>query len=235
MLEALHSYAPGTLVVLHACCHNPTGVDLTDEQWKKVVACMETRKLVPFIDMAYQGFSQGIEEDAMAVRLLAEAGVEGFVANSFSKTFSLYGERVGALSVITTSQDAAQRVLSQLKRTIRANYSNPSTHGAAIVSRILNDAALRSVWAEELNEMRERIRTLRSTLVTQLMQQGAKRNFDFINCQHGMFSYSGLNANQVAQLQSEFGIYAVNSGRICVAALNTKNVETVAKAIVQVM
>ncbi len=233
--STLNTYTPGTIVVLHACCHNPTGVDLTPEQWQQVVQIVKERELIPFLDIAYQGFGAGIEEDAAAIRLFAEAGINSFVANSFSKSFSLYGERVGALSVITSSQDEAKRVLSQLKQVIRCSYSNPPTHGAALVASILSSPELRTLWEEELSEMRDRILSMRSSLITKLKQYGAKRDFDFVSRQRGMFSYSGLNAQQVERLKTEFGIYAVSSGRICVAALNTKNVEVVAQAIAHVL
>ncbi|KAG0323533.1 hypothetical protein BGZ97_000020 [Linnemannia gamsii] len=187
------------------------------------------------VDFASLSFGAGIEEDAAAIRLFAEAGINSFVANSFSKSFSLYGERVGALSVITSSQDEAKRVLSQLKQVIRCSYSNPPTHGAALVAAILSSPELRTLWEEELSEMRGRILSMRSSLITRLKQYGAKRDFNFISRQRGMFSYSGLNAQQVERLKAEFGIYAVSSGRICVAALNTKNVEVVAQAIAHVL
>ncbi|UUM21882.1 amino acid aminotransferase [Mycoavidus sp. SF9855] len=233
--STLNTYTPGTIVILHACCHNPTGVDLTPEQWQQVVQIVKERELIPFLDIAYQGFGAGIEEDAAAIRLFAEAGINSFVANSFSKSFSLYGERVGALSVITSSQDEAMRVLSQLKQVIRTSYSNPPTHGAALVATILSSPELRTLWEEELSEMRSRILSMRSSLISKLKQYGAKRDFDFVSRQHGMFSYSGLNAQQVERLKTEFGIYAVSTGRICVAALNTKNVEVVAQAIAHVL
>ncbi|KAF9396793.1 hypothetical protein CPC16_007648 [Podila verticillata] len=233
--STLNTYTPGTIVVLHACCHNPTGVDLTPEQWQQVVQIVKERELIPFLDIAYQGFGAGIEEDAAAIRLFAEAGINSFVANSFSKSFSLYGERVGALSVITSSQDETKRVLSQLKQVIRCSYSNPPTHGAALVAAILSSPELRTLWEEELSEMRGRILSMRSSLIAKLKHYGAKRDFDFVSRQRGMFSYSGLNAQQVERLKTEFGIYAVSSGRICVAALNTKNVEVVAQAIAHVL
>ncbi|MCX8565703.1 MAG: aromatic-amino-acid transaminase [Glomeribacter sp. 1016415] len=235
LVNAFNTYAPGTIVILHACCHNPTGVDLTPEQWQQVVHIVKERQLVPFLDIAYQGFGMGIEEDAAAVRLFAEAGINSFIANSFSKSFSLYGERVGALSVITSSEAETLRVLSQLKLVIRTTYSNPPTHGGAIVAAILNKPELRALWEQELSEMRERILSMRGNLVAKLKQYGANRDFEFVNRQRGMFSYSGLSAQHVERLRTEFGIYAVSTGRICVAALNTRNVETVAQAITQVL
>jgi aromatic-amino-acid transaminase len=234
MLGALRSAAPGTIVVLHVCCHNPTGCDLTPAQWQEVVAVLGERRLVPFLDMAYQGFGEGIAEDGLAVELCLAAGLDFFVATSFSKSFSLYGERVGALSVVCASADEAARVLSQLKRVIRTNYSNPPTHGAAIVTRVLSTPALRAMWEEELAAMRSRIKTMRSELRQRLEAAGARIETAFITRQRGMFSYSGLTQAQMQRLRSEFGIYGVDSGRICVAALNEKNLDAVVDAIVRV-
>ncbi|NII10759.1 amino acid aminotransferase [Oleiagrimonas sp. C23AA] len=234
MLQALRGYAAGTIVVLHACCHNPTGVDLSSAQWSQVIEVMRERGLIAFLDIAYQGFGDGLEADAEAVRLFAESGLAVFVASSFSKSFSLYGERVGALSVLTASHDEAVRVQSQLKRIIRTNYSNPPTHGAALVAHVLASAELKQTWETELGQMRQRIRDMRKALVEGLKAHGAEGDFSFILSQRGMFSYSGLSAEQVARLASEFGIYAVGSGRICVAALNTGNVDYVARAIATV-
>ncbi len=235
MIAALNSYPAGTIIVLHACCHNPTGVDLTVDQWKKVAEVVQARSLVPFLDMAYQGFADGIDADAAAVRLFAETGINVFVSSSFSKSFSLYGERVGALTITTTSKDETTRVLSQLKRVIRTNYSNPPTHGGSVVAAVLSSPQLRAMWEDELGEMRERIHAMRVSLVEKLKAYGAKRDFGFVAKQRGMFSYSGLNAAQVDRLKDEFGIYAVGTGRICVAALNTKNIDAIAKAIVAVL
>ncbi|HEY1610232.1 MAG TPA: amino acid aminotransferase [Paraburkholderia sp.] len=235
MLAALNSYPAGTIVVLHACCHNPTGVDLSVDQWKQVVEAVKARGLVPFLDIAYQGFGDGIDADAAAVRLFAAAEVNAFISSSFSKSFSLYGERVGALSIITESKDEAARVLSQLKRVIRTNYSNPPTHGGAIVAAVLGSPELRATWEAELGEMRDRIRAMRSGLVERLKAAGVERDFSFVKTQRGMFSYSGLTAPQVDRLREEFGIYAVSTGRICVAALNLRNLDAVATAIVQVL
>lgn len=232
MLAGLASLPKGAIVVLHACCHNPTGVDLTPADWTRVIATVQAQGLVPFLDIAYQGFGDGIESDALAVRLFAEAGVAFFVASSFSKSFSLYGERVGALSIVTGSHDEALRVQSQVKRVIRTNYSNPPTHGAAVVSAVLNHDALRAQWEAELGEMRERIRAMRRGLVERLARHG---DFGFIEAQRGMFSYSGLSSAQVDRLRTEFGIYAVGTGRICVAALNEGNLDRVAAAIAQVV
>lgn len=235
MLSALNGYAPGTIVVLHACCHNPTGVDLTEAQWQQVVEVVKARNLVPFLDIAYQGFGESIEADAAAVRLFAAADLNAFVSSSFSKSFSLYGERVGALSIITSSKDEAARVLSQLKRVIRTNYSNPPTHGGAVVAAVLASPELHAAWVQELGEMRDRIRAMRNGLVERLKASGIDRDFSFINAQRGMFSYSGLTAAQVDRLREEFGIYAVSTGRICVAALNTRNLDAVAAAVAAVL
>ncbi|WP_186149107.1 amino acid aminotransferase [Burkholderia gladioli] len=235
MLAALNSYEAGTIVVLHACCHNPTGVDLSDAQWAEVVEVVKARQLVPFLDIAYQGFGEDLEADAAAVRLFAAADLNVFVSSSFSKSFSLYGERIGALSIITSSKDEATRVLSQLKRVIRTNYSNPPTHGGALVSAVLASPELYASWVQELGEMRDRIRAMRNGLVERLKASGVDRDFGFINAQRGMFSYSGLTAAQVDRLREEFGIYAVSTGRICVAALNTRNIDAVAAAVAAVL
>ncbi|WP_186025003.1 amino acid aminotransferase [Burkholderia gladioli] len=235
MLAALNSYEAGTIVVLHACCHNPTGVDLSDAQWAQVVEVVKARQLVPFLDIAYQGFGEDLEADAAAVRLFAAADLNVFVSSSFSKSFSLYGERIGALSIITSSKDEATRVLSQLKRVIRTNYSNPPTHGGALVSAVLASPELYASWVQELGEMRDRIRAMRNGLVERLKASGVDRDFGFINAQRGMFSYSGLTAAQVDRLREEFGIYAVSTGRICVAALNTRNIDAVAASVAAVL
>ncbi|WP_250512756.1 amino acid aminotransferase [Caballeronia sp. INDeC2] len=235
MLAALNGYAPGTVVVLHACCHNPTGVDLTDDQWRQIVEVVRAKNLVPFLDMAYQGFAENIDADSAAVRLFAAADLNVFVSSSFSKSFSLYGERVGALSIITTGKEESTRVLSQLKRVIRTNYSNPPTHGGSIVAAVLASPELRATWEQELGEMRDRIRAMRNGLVERLKASGVDRDFSFVNKQRGMFSYSGLTAAQVDRLREEFGIYAVSTGRICVAALNTRNLDAVANAVAAVL
>ena len=235
MVKSLESFAKNTTIVLHACCHNPTGADITEAQWRQVIDICRAKELIPFLDMAYQGFAVGIEEDGIAARLFAESGLSFFVSSSFSKSFSLYGERVGALSIVTQSKEESARVLSQLKRVIRTNYSNPPTHGAAIAAAVLNSPELRKLWEDELAEMRERIKTMRHQLVIKLAAEGVKQNFAFIEEQRGMFSYSGLTAEQVAKLQKEDGIYALSTGRICVAALNTKNIDRVAKAIARVL
>jgi len=235
MFEDLKNLPPRSIVVLHACCHNPTGVDVQPEDWKQILEILRVNGHVPFIDMAYQGFGDGIEEDAAAVRLFAESGMSFFVSSSFSKSFSLYGERVGALSMVTGSRDESIRVLSQIKRVIRTNYSNPPTHGATVVSAVLHNPELRSMWETELSEMRTRIRDMRLTMVRQLAEKGAKQDFGFVAQQRGMFSYSGLTTAQVERLRVEFGVYAIGTGRICAAALNQGNLDYVTDAIVQVL
>ncbi|KND60683.1 Aromatic-amino-acid aminotransferase [Candidatus Burkholderia verschuerenii] len=235
LIAALNGYAAGTVVVLHACCHNPTGVDLTDAQWKQIAEVVKARNLVPFLDMAYQGFAENIEADSAAVRLFAATDMNVFVSSSFSKSFSLYGERVGALSIITTSKEESTRVLSQLKRVIRTNYSNPPTHGGSIVAAVLASPELRAMWEQELGEMRDRIRAMRLGIVERLTANGVDHDFSFVSKQRGMFSYSGLTAAQVDRLREEFGIYAVSTGRICVAALNTRNIDAVATAVAAVL
>ena len=234
LLDALNGAAAGTIVVLHACCHNPTGYDLSPAQWDQVIAAVKAKKLTPFLDMAYQGFGQGIAEDGAVIQQFLAAGLDFFVSTSFSKSFSLYGERVGALSVVCASKDEAVRVLSQLKIVIRTNYSNPPTHGASVVATVLTTPALRAQWEEELAGMRQRIKAMRVALVAKLKAAGVPGDLGYITTQQGMFSYSGLNAAQMQRLRSEFGIYGVDSGRICVAALNEKNLDAVAKAIAAV-
>jgi aromatic-amino-acid transaminase len=235
LLEDLKNLPTRSIVVLHACCHNPTGVDLTLDDWKAVLEILREREHVPFLDIAYQGFGDGIEQDAEAVRLFAESDLTFFVSSSFSKSFSLYGERVGALSIVTGSQEETGRVLSQVKRVIRTNYSNPPTHGASVVATVLNSPELCAMWEAELGEMRERIRGMRMAMVEQLAALGAKRDFSFVAAQRGMFSYSGLTTEQVERLRNEFGIYAVGTGRICVAALNQRNLPAVTQAIAAVL
>ncbi|EJL95655.1 aspartate/tyrosine/aromatic aminotransferase [Pseudomonas sp. GM102] len=235
LLEDLNALPSGSIVVLHACCHNPTGVDLSPADWKNVLEVVKAKGHVPFLDMAYQGFGDGIDEDAAAVRLFAESDLTFFVSSSFSKSFSLYGERVGALSIVSESKEESARVLSQVKRVIRTNYSNPPTHGASIVAAVLNSPVLRAQWEEELAEMRLRIRGMRTQMVDLLAKNAPQRDFSFVGRQRGMFSYSGLTVEQVTRLRSEFGIYALDTGRICVAALNQSNIDAVTKAIVQVI
>ncbi|HSO70302.1 MAG TPA: amino acid aminotransferase [Arachnia sp.] len=233
MLADLRLADPGTVVVLHACCHNPTGYDLSAEQWDQVIEVLRDRNLMPFLDMAYQGFGFGIEEDGAVVAKFVASGLEFFLATSFSKSFSLYGERIGSLSVVTSSPDTARRVLSQLKICIRTNYSNPSTHGAALVTTVLEDPELRRGWEHELAGMRDRIKQLRRGLVGALEARGV-HDMGFIAAQLGMFSYSGLTKPQMVALRSEYGIYGTDAGRMCVAALNDGNLAYVADAIAAV-
>jgi aromatic-amino-acid transaminase len=235
MLATLNAAAEGTIVVLHACCHNPTGYDITPAQWDQVIAAVKARKLTTFLDMAYQGFGFGIKEDGAVIGKFVEAGLSFFVSTSFSKSFSLYGERVGALSVLCTSKEEADRVLSQLKLVIRTNYSNPQIHGGMVVATVLNTPELRVQWEEELTEMRVRIKFMRQKLVDGLKSAGVKQDMSFITRQIGMFSYSGLSKDQMVRLRSEFGIYGTDTGRMCVAALNSKNIDYVCAAIAKVM
>jgi aromatic-amino-acid transaminase len=235
MLAALKQAAPGTIVVLHACCHNPTGCDITTAQWAEVISVVKAGALVPFLDMAYQGFGEGIAEDGAAVTQFVDAGLSFFIATSFSKSFSLYGERVGALSVVCADKDEAARVLSQLKIVIRTNYSNPPTHGAQVVATVLTTPGLRTMWEEELAGMRLRIRDMRALLVDKLKGAGVTQDLSYITQQNGMFSYSGLDKAQMQRLRSEFGVYGVDSGRICVAALNNGNIDAVVAALRKVM
>jgi aromatic-amino-acid transaminase len=235
MIARLGELPAGDIVVLHACCHNPTGVDLDLAQWARVVEAVAARGLVAFLDIAYQGFGDGIDADAAAVRLFAASGLPFLVSSSFSKSFSLYGERVGALTIVTLDRDETARVVSQVKRVIRTNYSNPPTHGATIVATVLTTPALRQQWEDELAGMRERIRAMRTQLVDRLKARGVTQDFSFVARQRGMFSYSGLTAAQVERLRDEFGIYAVSTGRICLAALNARNIDAVADAIAAVV
>ena len=239
MLEGLAALPERAVVVLHACCHNPTGVDLSPVQWQQIVDLCKTRKLIPFLDMAYQGFAENLTQDSLAIRLFADSGLNFFVASSFSKSFSLYGERVGALTIVGNSKEEASRVLSQAKRVIRTNYSTPPTHGAAVVATVLNTPELRKLWEEELEEMRGRIKRMRNEFVAQLEAKGVTalkgHDFKFVTEQRGMFSYSGLTATQIERLRKEFGIYAVSTGRICIAALNSRNIGPVVEAITAVL
>ncbi len=235
MKASMKAMAPGSIVLLHACCHNPTGADLTDAQWNEVVALCQSGGLVPFLDMAYQGFADGIDADAVAVRAFSASGLQFFASSSFSKNFSLYGERVGALSIVTASKDESARVMSQVKRVIRTNYSNPPIHGGALVAAVLASPELRAMWEQELAGMRDRIRAMRTGLVDAIKAAGVQQDFSFVVKQRGMFSYTGLTAAQVEQLKNDFGIYAVSTGRICLAALNTKNINYVAEAIAKVL
>ena len=235
MLAELRTAPAGTIVVLHACCHNPTGCDLSPDQWAAVVDVVRSRNLVAFLDMAYQGFGEGIAEDGAVIGQFLASGVDFFVSTSFSKSFSLYGERVGALSVVCSSKDECARVLSQLKIVIRTNYSNPPTFGAQVVSTVLNTPALRQQWEQELAGMRERIRATRHALVARLKAAGVQGDLGYITRQKGMFSYSGLSKEQMQTLRNEHGIYGVDSGRICVAAVNSRNIEAVVIALAKLM
>ena len=235
MLASLNAAPSGTIVVLHACCHNPTGYDISAEQWDQVIATVKARGLTPFLDMAYQGFGNGIAEDGAVIQKFVAAGLRFFVSTSFSKSFSLYGERVGALSVLCSDKAEADRVLSQLKIMIRTNYSNPPIHGAAVVAYVLGTPALRAQWEEELAGMRARIKAMRHKLVEGLKAAGVKQDMGFITQQIGMFSYSGLSKDQMVRLRSEFGIYGTDTGRMCVAALNSRNVDYVCQAIAKVI
>lgn len=235
MLADLNAAEAGTIVVLHACCHNPTGYDITAAQWDEVIAVVKAKGLVAFLDMAYQGFGYGIAEDGAVIGKFVAAGLNIFVSTSFSKSFSLYGERVGALSVVASDKEEAARVLSQLKIVIRTNYSNPPTHGGAVVAAVLNNPELRAQWEQELGEMRVRIKEMRQKLVDGLKAAGVKQDMSFITTQIGMFSYSGLSKEQMIRLRSEFGVYGTDTGRMCVAALNSKNIDHVCKAIAAVI
>ena len=235
MLQSLNAMPAGSIVVLHACCHNPTGVDLDKDRWGEVLEIVRSRGLVPFLDLAYQGFADGLDADAHAARLFAAAMSPVFLSSSFSKSFSLYGERVGALSVVTGSPEEAKRVLSQVKRIVRTNYSNPPTHGCQIVATVLGNPQLRNLWDRELGEMRERIKTMRKRLVDSIHSRASNADFSFVLKQRGMFSYSGLTKAQVQRLREESSIYTIETGRICVAALTSKNVDYVADAIAKVI
>ncbi|MEP6997465.1 MAG: amino acid aminotransferase [Betaproteobacteria bacterium] len=235
MIGALQRLPAGAIVVLHVCCHNPTGVDPNDEQWDRVIDVVRARGLLPFLDIAYQGFGAGIAADGAVVRRFAATPGPLLVASSFSKSFSLYGERVGALSIVAADLDEAARVLSQVKRVVRGNYSSPPKFGGQVVAMILETPELRSLWEQELGGMRERILANRHSLVERLAVRAPNAGFDFVLKQRGMFSYSGLTAAQVARLRSEFSIYAIDTGRICVAALNSVNIDYVADGIAAVI
>lgn len=230
MLDTLNTLPARSIVVLHPCCHNPTGSDLTSAQWDQVIDVAKQRDLIPFLDIAYQGYSASIDQDVYAIREMAAAGVTCFVSNSFSKIFSLYGERVGGLSVVCESADAAGRVLGQLKATVRRNYSNPPNFGAQVVAKVLNDSQLKAQWMSEVETMRTRILEMRQTLVNSLKVSLPKRNFDYLLQQRGMFSYTGFSVAQVDRLREEFGVYLIASGRVCMAGLNHHNVKQVAEA-----
>ena len=235
MLATLQTLPAGSIAVLHACCHNPTGVDLSAEQWERVIEVVNARGLVPFLDIAYQGFAEGLDADAAAVRRFTMACPVVFVSSSFSKSLSLYGERVGALSIVTESPEQAARVLSQLKRVIRTNYSNPPTHGGQAAAMVLTTPELRELWETELGQMRDRIKVMRRQLVEKIRALRADFDFGFVVQQRGMFSYSGLTKDQVHRLRAEHSVYAIDSGRICVAALNSHNIDYAARAIASVL
>ena len=235
MLASLNAAAAGTIVVLHACCHNPTGYDITAAQWDQVIAVVKAKSLTPFLDMAYQGFGHGIQEDGAVIGKFVAAGLNFLVSTSFSKSFSLYGERVGALSVVCIDKEECGRVLSQLKIVIRSNYSTPPIHGGAVVAAVLANPEWRATWEKELSEMRVRIKAMRQKLVDGLKVAGVKQDMSFITTQIGMFSYSGLNKDQMVRLRSEFGVYGTDTGRMCVAALNSKNIDYVCQAIAKVV
>ena len=235
MLARLNSAEAGTIVVLHACCHNPTGYDIDPAQWDQVVATVKARNLTAFLDMAYQGFGFGIQEDGAVIQKFVDAGLSFLVSTSFSKSFSLYGERVGALSVLCASKDEAAKVLSQLKIAIRTNYSNPPIHGGSVVATVLGTPELRAQWEQELAEMRDRIKVMRQTLVDGLKAAGVQADMSFITKQIGMFSYSGLTKDQMVRLRNEFGVYGTDTGRMCVAAMNSQNIDHICKSIAAVL
>ncbi len=235
MLDAIRAIPEGDVILLHASCHNPTGVDLSPEQWEELSDVLAQKRIIPFLDFAYQGFFQGIDEDAFAVRNLAGKGLQFLVASSFSKNFSLYRERVGALTFVTGSAEEAKRVLSQVKRVIRTNWSNPASHGAQVVALVLNDPELRARWEDEVRQMRERIRKMRRMFVQKLREKGLEQDFSFIERQNGMFSFSGLQPDVVERLRKEYSLYIVRSGRICVAALNEKNIDYICESIASVL
>ena len=235
MVERLQSLPPACVILLHASCHNPTGIDLSVPQWKTLSRVMGERGLIPFIDMAYQGFGSGLDEDAWAVRFLADQGHEFLVANSFSKNFSIYGERAGGLSVVCKDPAAAALVLGQLKLVVRGSYSTPPAHGAALVETILASGELRQTWTDELSGMRQRIRNMREGLHAALMGCcGPSTQFDYLLSQQGMFSYTGLTPTQVQTLRKDHGIYLIDTGRLCISGLTTASIAHVAQAIASV-
>lgn len=230
LIADLKAKEPGTVVILHACCHNPTGLDFSAAQWDELLQTVIAGKLVPLLDIAYQGFDKGLDEDAYSIRLFAKAGIDFLVSSSFSKSFSLYGERIGGLTVVTQNAEEAARILSQVKQMARANYSNPPNYGANLVATVLGDPELRAMWVEELAGMRKRIREMRELLVEEMVKAGSPRDFSFVTKQDGMFSFTGFTPDQIERLKKEYGIYAVSNGRICIAGLNKKNIAYVAKA-----
>ena len=235
MCDTLRALPPKSVVLLHACCHNPTGVDLSPAQWQALVPILREHQLLAYLDIAYQGYGEGIDADAFAIRLLADAGLNFFVANSFSKSMSVYGERAGALSVVCADAAEADLVLGQLKATVRRNYSSPPIHAAGIVARVLGDPALRHAWEADVAAMRERILAMRQRLHAVLTARLPGRDFGYFLSQRGMFSYTGLSPAQVDRLREVHGVYLVRSGRICVAGLNSGNVERTAQAMAAVL
>lgn len=235
MLASLSNAQAGDVVLFHGCCHNPSGIDPTEEQWRQLATLSAEKGWLPVFDFAYQGFAHGLEEDAQGLRLFAEKNPELIVASSYSKNFGLYNERVGACTIVTKDNDTAEKAFSQAKAIIRANYSNPPAHGASVVTTILSNPELKEEWIEELTTMRERIQRMRQLLVTTLQEKGAKQDFSFIIDQNGMFSFSGLNKEQVERLRAEYGIYIVGSGRINVAGLTLENMVPLCEAIVAVL
>lgn len=235
MMATLRTIPAGDVVVLHGACHNPTGVDLTPEQWKEVAATLAERKILPLVDFAYQGFADGLMEDAKGLRIIAETGTDLLVANSYSKNFGLYNERIGALTMVAQNEEAAQALLSHVKQSIRSNFSNPPAHGGAIVATILNDPKLRAQWEQEVAEMRDRINGLRHLFVETLNEKGVERDFSFITRQRGMFSFSGLNPDQVKALRERYSIYIVGSGRISVAGMSEESMDYLCNAIADVL
>lgn len=235
MLEKLNTLPAKSIVLLHPCCHNPTGADLTPAEWDQVIAVLKKQDLIPFLDIAYQGFGQGLAEDAYAIRALDQAGMNFIVSNSFSKIFSLYGERIGGLTFVCDDQAAAQKVLGQLKATVRRIYSSPPTTGALLVNNVLSDHALTTLWTAELTQMRERIMQMRQILESKLSQALPERDFSYLVKQQGMFSYTGLSAEQADLLKNQYAIYLLRSGRMCVAGLNLSNIDYVAESIAEVI
>ena len=235
MMATLREIPSGDVLLLHGACHNPTGVDLTPEQWKAVAQVVVERKLLPLVDFAYQGFASGLMEDAIGLHTIADTGVELLVANSYSKNFGLYNERAGALTVIAKNEEDAQTILSHVKQAIRANFSNPPAHGSAIVETILNDPQLRAQWEGEVGEMRDRINSMRHLFVETLNEKGVKRDFSFIARQRGMFSFSGLTPEQVKALRDDYAIYIVGSGRISVAGMAESTMDYLCTAIAEVL
>lgn len=235
MLTDLEQAQAGDIVLLHGCCHNPTGIDPTDKEWETLAKLVADKGLLPLFDFAYQGFAKGVEEDAQGLRTFAKYNKEILVASSFSKNFGLYNERVGAFTIVAGSTDVAETAFSQIKAIIRSIYSNPPAHGAAVVTYILNNAKLRAEWENEVTEMRERIQEMRELFVTTLKAEGVKADFSFIERQNGMFSFSGLNKEQVARLKDELAIYIVGSGRISVAGMTKSNMGPLCKGIAAVL